>query len=266
MDNTLVYDVGMSTGDDTAYYLHKGYSVVAIEANPDLVERANSRFASEISSGRVVILNVGVAAIDGELDFWVCEENDFWSSFDRSRLLRYDVRHHSVRIRTRTFAGIIDEFGVPFYCKIDIEGHDHVCIEQLTPDTKPIYISVEMTEGRWRDDIRGLKSLGYNAFKVIDQMTFRIPRKWSPVDTAAGIHPALASVCARVRTKVYWTRRPRVGDWSFPWGSSGPFGEETPGRWVDDREAIRLCDALQRRCTKRDEPLWFDIHGAVRTP
>jgi len=32
--DNLVYDVGMHTGQDTAYYLFKGYDVVAIEANP----------------------------------------------------------------------------------------------------------------------------------------------------------------------------------------------------------------------------------------
>ena len=28
----LIYDVGMNNGDDTAYYLHKGFRVVAVEA------------------------------------------------------------------------------------------------------------------------------------------------------------------------------------------------------------------------------------------
>ena len=37
MEKNLIYDVGMSNGDDTAYYLHRGFRVVAIEANPLLV-------------------------------------------------------------------------------------------------------------------------------------------------------------------------------------------------------------------------------------
>ncbi|MDQ4081530.1 MAG: FkbM family methyltransferase [Actinomycetota bacterium] len=264
MDNTLIYDVGMNTGDDTAYYLHRGYSVVAIEANPELAEHGKSRFAREISDGRAVVLNVGIAENDGELDFWVCEDNDVWSSFDRSRLLLYEVRHHSVRVKTRTFSSILDEYGVPFYCKVDIEGHEHICIEQLTPSTKPRYISIEMTEGRWPEDIRSLRELGYDAFKVIDQMSFRVPWRWSPLDAGAGIHPAIANTVARVRTKVHWTRRPKMRDWSFPWDASGPFGEDTPGRWLGVEEAIRLCAALQDRSEKRKAPLWYDIHAAVR--
>ena len=263
MNSTLVYDVGMSTGEDTAYYLHKGYSVVAIDANPELAERGTSTFATEISKGRVVILNIGIAETDGELDFWVCDDNDDWSSFDRSRLLRYEAAHHSVRVKTRTFASVMEEYGVPFYCKIDIEGHDRICIEQLEQDKKPEYISIEMTEGQWLNDIYQLKNLGYRGFKVIDQVSLGIPWKWSPLDAATALHPAVAAVWGRVRTKVYWTRRPRVGDWSFPWGSSGPFGEETAGRWLGVEEAIRLCTAVQDRSRKRNEPLWCDIHGAV---
>ena len=34
MDPKLVYDVGVHRGDDTAYYLHKGFRVVGVEANP----------------------------------------------------------------------------------------------------------------------------------------------------------------------------------------------------------------------------------------
>ena len=35
----LIYDVGMHNGSDTAYYLHKGFRVLAIEANPVLAKQ-----------------------------------------------------------------------------------------------------------------------------------------------------------------------------------------------------------------------------------
>ena len=37
MNPRLIYDVGMHNGDDTAYYLRRGFRVVAIEPNPALV-------------------------------------------------------------------------------------------------------------------------------------------------------------------------------------------------------------------------------------
>ncbi|TIL80880.1 MAG: FkbM family methyltransferase, partial [Mesorhizobium sp.] len=48
MQADLVYDVGMNNGDDTAYYLHRGFRVVAIEADPDLCNGAVSRFGKEL--------------------------------------------------------------------------------------------------------------------------------------------------------------------------------------------------------------------------
>ncbi len=39
----LVFDAGMNNGDDTAYYLFRGFDVVAIEANPALCARARRR-------------------------------------------------------------------------------------------------------------------------------------------------------------------------------------------------------------------------------
>jgi hypothetical protein len=66
-DPGLIYDVGMNNGDDTAYYLRRGFSVVAIEPNPALVASASERFRREIKVGRLTILNVGVAAENGEL-------------------------------------------------------------------------------------------------------------------------------------------------------------------------------------------------------
>ena len=67
----LIYDVGLHHGDDTAYYLHKGYRVVAVDADPMMVEGCNRRFADEIRCGKLMILNLGIASTRGNLRFWV---------------------------------------------------------------------------------------------------------------------------------------------------------------------------------------------------
>jgi len=55
----------MNNGDDTAYYLSLSFRTVAIEANPQLVEQAKLRFAREIASGRLHILNIGITDREG---------------------------------------------------------------------------------------------------------------------------------------------------------------------------------------------------------
>lgn len=48
MNAQLIYDVGGHLGEDTDFYLKKGFKVVAIEANPGLAERLSERFRSNL--------------------------------------------------------------------------------------------------------------------------------------------------------------------------------------------------------------------------
>lgn len=71
----LVYDVGVHNGDDGAYYLDRACRVVGIEANPLLTAVLQDRFASAVREGRYVLLPIGVAEVEGEALFWVCDDN-----------------------------------------------------------------------------------------------------------------------------------------------------------------------------------------------
>jgi FkbM family methyltransferase len=127
----LIYDVGMNNGDDTAYYLRRGFRVVAIEADPRLAKSTAERFGTQISSGQLRILNIGIAAEEGELPFWICETHSEWSSFDRKNASRYGCSHHEVMVPCRRFASVLEEFGVPYYLKVDIEGNDILATAQI---------------------------------------------------------------------------------------------------------------------------------------
>jgi FkbM family methyltransferase len=67
----LIFDIGCHVGHDTAYYLHRGYRVVAVDANPKLVAQVGERLASHVRAGRLTLLNVGIAATAGEFDLWL---------------------------------------------------------------------------------------------------------------------------------------------------------------------------------------------------
>src|SRR5258705_8559783 len=83
MQQHLIMDLGAHNGDDTAYYLQKGFRVVAVEANPLLAEQVENRFQKEGRRGRLTVLNIGVAGQAGSMSFWVNADNSAWSSFDR---------------------------------------------------------------------------------------------------------------------------------------------------------------------------------------
>src|SRR5436190_17614910 len=122
----LIFDVGAHNGDDTAYYLHEGFRVVAVEANPILANDISARFAEARADGRLTVLNVGIAACAGTLPFWVNDDESVWSSFDRALGGRHGSRCHAVSVPCAPLATLIAEYGLPHSVKIDIEGYDRV--------------------------------------------------------------------------------------------------------------------------------------------
>ena len=58
--NFTVFDLGMHNGDDTAFYLERGFRVIAVEANPDLCEQNSVRFKRMLSRGELVIVNKAI--------------------------------------------------------------------------------------------------------------------------------------------------------------------------------------------------------------
>ena len=81
----LVVDIGCHRGDDTAYYLAKGFAVLAVEANPALVDVCRARFAAELADGRLALHHVCISDTVEPVTFHV-NANDGWSSVvERSR-------------------------------------------------------------------------------------------------------------------------------------------------------------------------------------
>jgi 16S rRNA A1518/A1519 N6-dimethyltransferase RsmA/KsgA/DIM1 with predicted DNA glycosylase/AP lyase activity len=66
----LVFDIGLHKGEDTDYYLKKGFRVVAVEANSELVRECRSRFAQEIANERLYIIEGAVAEGRGKVLFY----------------------------------------------------------------------------------------------------------------------------------------------------------------------------------------------------
>jgi len=240
MPKKLIYDIGMNNGDDTAFYLHRGYRVVAVEANPLLVAECQQRFEREIAEGLLVILNIGIAEDSGSFPFWVCEMLSVWSSFDRSIAAREGSSHHKIDIPCRRFQSVLEEFGTPYYLKVDIEGNDALCLKGLQPENSPEYISVEATDVSL---LATLRDLGYTRFKCIGQFNF-MPMDLPPSKSQKNYEKAqrllrsrniltriLRRVGMRQLLEQQLSKPLSYGNWTFPHGSSGPFAENLPGRW-----------------------------------
>lgn len=264
MDRNLIYDVGAHNGDDTAYYLRRGFRVVAIEASPVMAAALKTRFSKEIDDGCLILLNIGVAEKEGELEFWVCDDVSEWSSFILGAASRSGARHHSVTIEARRFSSILSQYGVPFYCKIDIEGHDQMCLAALDKSDPPQFVSTEMNLVTSGEAIELLYELGYRKFKIISQVTWT-----QPLSIISRYEYALGKTAQgylhRVDRRLRGARRD--GAWKFPFGSSGTFGNGTSGPWRSRQSVLRqwktLRDADAKYGANGVGGNWHDIHASL---
>jgi FkbM family methyltransferase len=231
-NSRLIFDLGMNNGDDTAYYLSRGFDVIALEANPTLCDSAMSRFATAIGEGRLTIHNAAIWDKAGETTFYINLDNDHWSSLDIGWAGRDTSRCKEISVPCVTLSSLFDQFGVPYYLKIDVEGVDHAVLDQLRGRSLlHFYVSVEDCRFGFQY-METLASCGYDAFKLLDQST--VSRMTDPV----------------------------TGH-TFPAGSSGPFGGDMPGEWLSHEDMVAVySDSVRNRQGDRLAPRsqWWDIH------
>jgi FkbM family methyltransferase len=286
MANDLIYDIGMHNGNDTAFYLACGYRVIAVEADPNLVAMARERFRAELTAGKLVILNVAIAEHSGSADFWINSVNAQLNSFNKALATAFGEPCHSIIVQCRRLDDILAEYGTPYYLKIDIEGCDIICCDQLLLKEKPQYISVEMSQ---IELILKLRDLKYDRFKLINQ------RDLQPVDpgdikfyiqvlsclhcfanrkenrslfmrlrrlAAAQILRAAKALCLWDSPKPFKSRR--LPEWRFEKGvCSGSFGEDILGEWLTWEEAAYLWHRDLHERQKLGLDFWWDIHATI---
>lgn len=270
-DPSLIVDVGMNDGSDTAYYLHCGHRVVAIEANPKLTAEAEERFEAEITRGQLTVLNVGIAECEGEGDFWI-GANHQWSSFSKAVATRRGatVLEEPVRVRCVPLSAVLKEYGRPYYLKMDIEGYDLIGLESLNSDLAPQYISVEFAHGVEMKLLQRLRALGYDRFKLLNQVSFTDKRPifehefgWRAVRKLYAKAPSLQTVIRSVVQRSDFDTFPNTSNWKFPEGSSGPFAEHTYGKWTTADDVLQRYTKLHRRFQKTGAVFWWDLHATT---
>lgn len=262
IEEDLIYDVGMHEGDDSEFYLKKGFRVVGIEALPSLAKTASERLRTYIESGQLVILNVAVAEKEGPLPFFESLHCSLWGTINPERGKTNDREGYRFVRRTvkgSNFASILKEYGIPYYLKIDIEGAETLCLKALKSFTsRPKFISYEAlpaSSSVMREEFAFLRTLGYSRFKAVRQDT---------VDAQRCPFPA---------------REGQYVDHRFGGSASGLFGEEAPGDWMDEAGAAKFYDSLRARHNLINilnhlrlrrllrsmvpDPGWYDLHAKL---
>lgn len=163
---SVVFDLGMNDGADTRHYLKRGFTVVAVEANPFLCDNAYWNFP-ELGEHRLFIVNAAISHNNNPVEFYL-SSNNHWSSTNINWAKRGEIIDKCV-IDGVTLDDLIHRFGIPTYLKVDVEGADELVLNQLLKGGwKPQYVSVEDCR-RGFEYFEILTKCGYTKFKLSDQ-------------------------------------------------------------------------------------------------
>jgi FkbM family methyltransferase len=241
INENLIFDIGLHTGRDTEFYLRKGFKVIAVEANPEIAEKARRVLSPYEAAGTLSIVEKALYERSGEhVTFHVNDEKDDWSSLFKGCAEKGMTSSRPITVETICLDDLYQKYGVPYYLKCDIEGCDELVAQQLSrSEVIPTFASFEITSV----PILGvLWSAGYRKFQLINQGFNYLT---VPPDPA--------------REGIYVQH-------GFDGHTSGLFGKElNPARWVDIEQITglymdfsRLRDRYEQLCMG-----WLDVHATL---
>lgn len=121
----LVFDVGANIGNRVEVFLALGSKVVAVEPQQDCVAELKRKFGSRIS-----IIEKGLGEKEEQKTLYISDTNTISSlskewidSVKDSRFSRHEW-NKTAQIELTTLDKLISQFGVPQFCKIDVEGFE----------------------------------------------------------------------------------------------------------------------------------------------
>ncbi len=225
----LIYDIGMHKGEDAEFYLRKGFRVVAIEADPELLRFCKTRLKNFLDEGRLTIVEGAISDLSKtatgpkKVRFYKNIDCSVWGTIHSNwaeRNTRLGTSSSVVEVDAIALQDVMMMHGIPHYMKIDIEGADMICIDALRSFKKrPDYISIESDKtsfAKIKNEMDTFIELGYDSFQAIEQ---------SAIDVSQ------APPCP-AREGKYLAHK-------FENGSSGLFGSELGDEWKSKQDILR---------------------------
>jgi FkbM family methyltransferase len=126
----LVYDVGANHGDFSDAYLHLGARVIAVEPHPGCAAELRALYGR---NPRFHVLQAALGAAPGEVSLHLGEggmdnvstvSEDYIREASKLPGLAVAGWSRTVAVKQETLEDLIGRFGVPDFCKIDVEGYE----------------------------------------------------------------------------------------------------------------------------------------------
>jgi FkbM family methyltransferase len=244
----LIYDIGAHNGSDTEFYLKKGFKVIAIEPNPHSCKDIIKRLASYLASEQLILREYAVSD-ENELSLWIHKNHTDWASVNPNWNSKYPDEIEEILVDGCSIETHYHMYGRPYYCKIDIEGQDAMCIRQFKGLALPDYMSAELltmnniTDGTENplDVIQAFLEIGYTKFQIVDQGKNHLTKCPNPPLEGEYV------------------------DYKFNGYCSGLFGKELPDKWIGVEDIllqyIHYFYGKPNCCgASLDQGSWYDLH------
>jgi FkbM family methyltransferase len=181
----LCFDIGANLGNRTEIFRKLGATTIAVEPQDVCVASLKRRWRKDT---RVKIIQKAVGAEEGEIEMQICTNCSLVSSCSREWIDTIRDRTNrpsswswdkTVTVQMTTLDNLIAEFGLPTFCKIDVEGFEYEVIKGLSHPIKAL--SLEATPDHLSpavNSIRRLVGLGLTRFNysVGESMEWALPQ------------------------------------------------------------------------------------------
>ena len=176
--NDLIFDVGAHLGDKADVFLACGAKVIAIEPDKRFINHIRKRFSNESQvhfvdkgisskSEKLIFYRRKTASTSGVLEDWWKEKTDVAKVYE---------------IETTTLDLLIEQFGIPNYIKIDVEGFEFEVLRGLSKQVPLISFEFHKNQiVRAKKCINFLTQSGYSFYNVTPtDESFFVFDEWLP--------------------------------------------------------------------------------------
>jgi FkbM family methyltransferase len=177
----LIFDIGFNVGEftQTCFNKYNSCSVIAVEANPNLVSTVSQHFFTNYNFS---LLNNLVSDKEGEsLDFYInpsasgisTASTHFMKNSRFTKGSKYIGENSTqwaapIKVQSITIDSMIERYGIPDLIKIDVEGYELNVLKGLTQKANDICFEWhEEEKENLYQILEHLQSIGYTQFGVI---------------------------------------------------------------------------------------------------
>jgi FkbM family methyltransferase len=136
--NQLCFDIGANLGNRVSPLLQVGAKVVALEPNEECVQTLTLRFPKALRSGQLSLIQKGVYQTEGTKSLFISADRDHvYSSMNPEHMEKYNSERQTTgylapcTVQVTTLDQLISEYGIPQFCKIDVEGSELAILKGL---------------------------------------------------------------------------------------------------------------------------------------